>query len=304
MRFITLDLMTNMLYDYLFPEYLYTIAYVISTCVEFLKMVVYMARKFVTTWITPVYLLWTDPERTNKISIYYVEGNIGSGKSTIVQRLHALLTDIADVAPVTSSTNIVFLQEPVDEWNTVRDKDNKTMLQKFYADQATYAFPFQMMAYISRLHLMKTTISNMQQTKTYMAHSRHIIIIERSLQTDRYVFAKMLHDAGAIEDVNYQIYLKWFDKLNISEALQKQSHTIYVKTSPEICYSRVAARNRSGESTIQLSYLQSCGEYHEAMINTVMSSRNTLVIDGNCEITSEEYSRYLSTISGYLMLWA
>ena len=35
----------------------------------------------------------------------------------------------------------------------------------------------------------------------------YIIITERSLYTDKHVFAKMLHDQGKIEDVCYQIYL-------------------------------------------------------------------------------------------------
>ena len=34
-----------------------------------------------------------------------------------------------------------------------------------------------------------------------------IFITERSLFTDKYIFAKMLYDQGKIEDVNYQIYL-------------------------------------------------------------------------------------------------
>ena len=39
-----------------------------------------------------------------------------------------------------------------------------------------------------------------------------IIICERSVFTDKEVFAKMLYDDGKIEEVNYQIYLKWFDE--------------------------------------------------------------------------------------------
>ena len=44
-----------------------------------------------------------------------------------------------------------------------------------------------------------------------------IIITERSLHTDRMVFAKMLYESGLIEDVNYQIYLKWFDGSQIPD---------------------------------------------------------------------------------------
>jgi len=63
-----------------------------------------------------------------------------------------------------------------------------------------------------------------------------IIITERSLLTDKHVFAKMLYDNGKIEYVNYQIYLKWFDTFSKDFPIEK---VIYVKTSPEICHTRI-----------------------------------------------------------------
>ena len=81
--------------------------------------------------------------------IISVEGSIGSGKSTLLKRLKDILKE---------SNNIIFLQEPVDEWETIKDKNGITILQKFYEDQEKYSFAFQMMAYISRLSLLKRTI--------------------------------------------------------------------------------------------------------------------------------------------------
>lgn len=81
--------------------------------------------------------------------IISIEGNIGSGKSTLLHHMKEALKDNED---------IVFLKEPVDEWETIRDKEGRTMLQKFYADQDRYSFAFQMMAYISRLALLKDCI--------------------------------------------------------------------------------------------------------------------------------------------------
>ena len=43
-----------------------------------------------------------------------------------------------------------------------------------------------------------------------------IIITERCLNTDRYVFAQMLYDDNLIEDINYSIYLRWFDEFSES----------------------------------------------------------------------------------------
>jgi deoxyadenosine/deoxycytidine kinase len=195
-----------------------------------------------------------------------IEGNIGSGKSTLLHQLEMVYKD---------NPNVIFLKEPVDEWNTIKDTSGITMLQKFYADQEKYSFAFQMMAFISRLSILKKA----------MKENKNIVIIsERSLFTDKYVFAKMLHDQEKIEDVNYQIYLKWFDEFANEFPV---NHMIYVKTSPEICHSRILKRSRKGEEVIPLSYLDDCHQYHEEFINKHMNCPTTL-LNGNQDIFEEK----------------
>jgi deoxyadenosine/deoxycytidine kinase len=193
--------------------------------------------------------------------IISIEGNIGSGKSTLLSFLKKKYEN---------STDIIFLKEPVDDWESIKDKDNNTMLKKFYENQEKYSFAFQMMAYISRLALLKETIEN---------YPNSIIITERCLNTDRYVFAKMLYDNGKLEDVEYQIYLKWFDHFSKLQQIQK---VIYLKTDPEISYYRVNKRCRDGESSISLEYLKNCHDYHEEMIKNI--NHQILIIDGNKDI--------------------
>jgi deoxycitidine kinase/deoxyguanosine kinase len=86
--------------------------------------------------------------------IVSIEGNIGSGKSTFVNKLKLYFHH---------NTKIIFLQEPVEEWAEIKDKKGTTMLQKFYAEKEKYSFSFQMMAYISRLALFKQTVENIQK---------------------------------------------------------------------------------------------------------------------------------------------
>lgn len=191
---------------------------------------------------------------------------ICSGKSTLLAHLKE---------DFKNTPNIVFLKEPVDQWDTVKDKDGNTMLKKFYGDIRKYAFPFQMMAYISRLTLLKNAIRE---------NPNAIFISERSLFTDKFVFAKMLHDMGDIEDVSYQIYTTWFDSF-IGECPVEQ--TIYVRTDPEICHQRTKIRAREAEEGIPLDYLRSCHEYHEKMMNTEIQQYvpgEQLVLDGNIDI--------------------
>lgn len=201
--------------------------------------------------------------------IVSIEGNIGSGKSTLLSNLQKYFQD---------NKKVVFLKEPVDEWATIRDENNVTMLEKFYADQKTYSFPFQMMAYISRLALLKKAMETNEDT---------VIITERSLYTDRLVFAKMLFDSGNIELVNYKVYLKWFDTFVTDYPID---YIIYVNADPEICHQRIMERSRQGESNIPLSYLKSCYEYHTQMIYNdengkyICSRSNLLTLDGNINI--------------------
>lgn len=166
------------------------------------------------------------------------------------------------------------MKEPVDEWEEIKDAEGNTMLQKFYEDQDKYSFPFQMMAYISRLNLLKTTVEK---------NPGAIIISERSLYTDKFVFAKMLYDTGKIEDVSYQIYNKWFDAFVKDYPI---NGVIYVETDPDICHQRIAKRSRLGESNIPIDYLKSCHSYHTHMLNRDFQkvSKRQLVLDGNTDI--------------------
>lgn len=188
--------------------------------------------------------------------IISVEGNIGSGKSTFVELL-------AKHIP-----NAIFLQEPVNEWNEVKDHSNETMLQKFYKDQTRYSFAFQMMAYISRLALIKKTVKE---------NPNAVIITERCLNTDREVFAKMLFDQGKIEEVEYHIYLKWFYDFQDDFPINRY---IYLKTDSNTAYERVLKRNRPGE-TIEKNYLKMCNIYHEDWLNNVNISYKVTTIDAN-----------------------
>jgi deoxyadenosine/deoxycytidine kinase len=175
----------------------------------------------------------------------------------------------------------VFLKEPVDEWEKIKDENGETILKKFYADQEKYSFPFQMMAYVSRLKVLRDTLKTIKND----THDKNIIIItERSLYTDKMVFAKMLYDSKKIEHVNYQIYLNWFDTFSDEFPVNK---VVYVQTSPDKCYQRIVKRSRTGEENIPLEYLTSCSNYHDNMLdkeNPECICIDQLILDGNVDI--------------------
>ena len=213
----------------------------------------------------------------NNIEVVSIEGNIGSGKSTLLEELQDNYKD---------NVNVIFLKEPVDEWSKIKDKEGNTILAKFYSDQLKYSFSFQMMAYVSRLKVIRETIKNCKKkNQENIENNKLIIITERSLYTDKLVFAKMLYETGMIEEVNYQIYLNWFDTFIEEFPVHK---IIYVKTSAERCHSRIMKRSREGEAIIPLEYLDSLNEYHEEMLDPINSSEcycyKQLILDGNIDI--------------------
>jgi deoxyadenosine/deoxycytidine kinase len=211
--------------------------------------------------------------------IIAIEGNIGSGKSTLVSNMEDAYKNDGDY---------YFLQEPVNIWNTIKDENGITILERFYAETEKFAFQFQMMAYISRLSLLRDALKN-KKIK--------YIITERSIYTDANVFAKMLYDDKKISLIEYTIYKKWFDEF-VSEV--PVTKVIYVKTEPEIAHERVIIRNRTGEH-IPIEYLKQCHKYHEDWLTT--ENYDQLTLDGNVNIYENPnvVSDWLSKIRQFIV---
>lgn len=191
------------------------------------------------------------------VKIISIEGNIGSGKSTLINQLKNKF----------NFNFVIYLPEPVDLWNEIKDSSGVTILEKYYKDKLRYSFSFQMMAYITRLSQIKNCIEN--------SPDETIIITERCLYTDRYVFAKMLYDTGFIEEIEYTIYIRWFDEF---KKYTEITNIIYIQTTPQVCVERIHKRNRKGEENIPLDYLESCHQYHE---DWLINNPIKLLVNGN-----------------------
>ena len=201
----------------------------------------------------------TTPQHPLLVSI---DGNIGSGKSTTWEMLKEAYRGRDDVQ---------FVEEPVDSWGDIKDKEGVPILTNFYKDHKSYAFRFQMMAYISRLALLR-------QTVRANAGRCRIIITERSVDTDRNIFAKMLYDSGDIAHDEHTIYNMWFHEFVLDLPV---AGLIYIRADPETCMQRILKRERDGE-TIPLEYVKKCHDYHDTWINGTTCKK--LVIDANQEI--------------------
>tara|TARA_X000000368_G_scaffold397903_1_gene367452 strand:+ start:1954 stop:2661 length:708 start_codon:yes stop_codon:yes gene_type:complete len=211
--------------------------------------------------------------QSKKPIIVSFDGNIGSGKSSIIRYFEKNFEKFCNVKG--DPCKICFLEEPVDIWESIVDsRDGKNIIEKFYGNNKKYGFAFQMMAYITRLSLFKETLS-----KDY-----DIIFTERSIFSDKNVFAEMLYKDKKINEIEYQIYNKWFDEF--SDCINKMKF-VYIRTIPEICNKRVKNRARTGES-IPLSYLQNCHYHHDIWLYSpdILEKGEVLIIDGNEEINT------------------
>ena len=78
--------------------------------------------------------------------LIYIEGNIGTGKTTFLNLLKNYIEKFRDI-----NLDARVVLEPVDEWMETRDSDGKNILEKFYSDQGRYSYIFQMNSFISRI---------------------------------------------------------------------------------------------------------------------------------------------------------
>ena len=127
-----------------------------------------------------------------------------------------------------------------------------------------------MMAYISRLHLIR---------KAVLSNKYQVIITERSVMTDRHIFARMLHEDGHISLDEMTIYLSWFDEF-LSEVYP--SSFVYVRASSAICDGRIKKRARPGE-IIDSDYLHRCHEFHEKWLGSM--GDNVVVLDADLDLS-------------------
>ena len=188
--------------------------------------------------------------------IVSIEGNIGSGKTTLIQRLEERYGSLWGF----NEKKFVFLREPLDVWNSIKDND-ENILQKYYKEPEKYAMSFQIMAYITFHQRLNDAIKDNDENT--------VIVCERSMESSSAIFAKMLRDSGKIDDVNYQILIMFYEKMELIPV----DAIIYLDTDVKTNIERIKKRARSGEENITLDYLENCREKHEDWLTSMTSNQ-------------------------------
>lgn len=176
--------------------------------------------------------------------IIYIEGNIGSGKSTFINILKEYIKQNRIDADV--------LLEPVEEWENTKDSQGKNILQHYYENQVKYGFAFQINALISRIKKIDDFVKQSKKKNHF---------IERSIFTDKNVFLESNFKNGNITEIEYVIYNQWFDFM-LNKFDMRPNGFIMLNTSAKLCSDRIKIRNRTGEEGIPLSYLEIIETFH------------------------------------------
>jgi deoxycitidine kinase len=199
-----------------------------------------------------------------------IEGNIGVGKSTFTNLLKENIT------------NSELVSEPVDMWLHVKNTDGKNILQTFYDDIPRWAYTFQNIAYVTRMMKIERAIRN--STSDY-------VFLDRSIDTDRYVFEKMLWEEGQLQKIEHEAYELWCQFYQEFVRTESDKKIIYLKCSPEVCLDRIKIRGREEEKNITMEYLNKLHKAHEDWLN---NNPCALILDCNKDFEhDEEYKKEL-----------
>jgi deoxyadenosine/deoxycytidine kinase len=166
--------------------------------------------------------------------IVVVSGNLGTGKTALVQRVGACLN-----------------------WHTVSESvlDNP-YLADFYADKRTWSF-----------HLQVYFLGHRAKQYTEAAAKRESAIIDRSIYEDAKVFAWALRHLGNITDRDYKCYLQVYDM--IVRSLTPPDLLVYVKAPLKVLVERIKKRGLGFDYRgITEDYLALIDSFYEKWVQT------------------------------------
>ncbi len=226
---------------------------------------------------------------TPKPILISIEGDIGAGKSTLIQYLKE------------RNPTWNFIDEPVGTWTSLKTDEGENLLELFYKDQKRYSYTFQNCALLSRAMNIQQTIETWQkncQVKPELC-VHNVFITERCLETDYFVFAKMLYNDGKMNTMEWDLYKMWYTY--VKGLSTPPTGIIYVATPPEICAERINVRGRKGEEEIPLEYLKNLDIYQKGWLynpelNLPLMKYINYGDDQTPTYTVEGFVKYLETI--------
>ncbi len=267
-------------------------------------------------------------------SFVSIQGNIGSGKTTLINAIKRYITknELSIFEPPAAALLnseepldlFVIVDEPVATWSQPscsllncygkgESLERQSYLGLFYkgikeqndgvCNTNRYAFGFQVNAFTTRMQYISEQIRSIRDTARRLGGNVRVhLISERSPRTDR-LFFKNVYETGGVAHYEWENYQQ-FHKTICGAILNKEDAMIHVNTDARKCFSRIYARNRLDEvsNEIPLEYLKQLDEQHTTMIEefiTQKESRSSVIeVDFNTDMTEQE----IDTIAANLVL--
>ena len=182
---------------------------------------------------------------TNKLRHIAVCGNIGSGKTTLTEKLAKHYG-----------------------WHPLYESvDKNPYLQDFYEDMTRWGFHLQVYFLNSRFRqIMEIQSSNL------------ITIQDRTIYEDAYIFAANLYKTGHINERDYARYLEIFHSM--IDFISPPDLLIYLKADIPKLVAQIQKRGRLYEDAIRMDYLKNLNTSYETWIANYQEGR-LLVVDMN-----------------------
>lgn len=196
------------------------------------------------------------PARVKRVSI---EGNIAVGKSTFARLLQSACPDWEVMA------------EPVSKWQNIESGTKKgkddapqttvsNLLQMMYQDPKRWSYTFQTYSCMSRLR----TQLQPPPARLLSSEGTPVQVYERSVYSDRYIFALNMFELDCINPTEWTVYQDWHSLLVEQFGHQVELEgIIYLRAPPEKCMERLVRRGRSEEEGVKLDYLEKLHIQHE-----------------------------------------
>ncbi len=174
-----------------------------------------------------------------------VSGNIGSGKTTLTEKLAKHYGWKAEYEAV----------------------DNNPYLTDFYEDMKRWSFHLQVYFLTSRFNQIKS-----------IRDSKETVIQDRTIYEDAYIFAANLHKSKLISERDYANYLSLFDSMiNLVKA---PDLLIYLKADIPKLVGQIEKRGRDFENAIRIDYLKNLNIHYEQWIGSYNKGK-LLIVDVN-----------------------
>lgn len=166
-----------------------------------------------------------------------IAGNIGSGKSTLVE----FLANTYDIQP---------FYEP---------NDTNPYLPDFYEDMRRWAFHSQMYFLSHKFRLHQS-----------IDRAEGVVALDRTIFEDAEIFATALHQMKQMDDRDWQTYKDFYEI--ILEAIQPPDLMIYLRCSMRALKKRIKLRGREMEQDIPTAYLKRLEKLYEKWIENYSMS--------------------------------